>query len=83
MKLISVVSAEYKDNFKILIQFNDGLKGIIDLKNYLDGDIFIPLKNQDFFKRFTLDTWTIGWENGANFTPEFLYEFVKTENILN
>jgi hypothetical protein len=80
MKIVTVISAEYKFDFTILLQFNDGVKGTVDLNKYLDGEIFEPLKNPEYFKKFTLDSWTIGWENGADFAPEFLYELVKHKN---
>ena len=77
MILLTVTDAEYKHEFKIFIKFNDGVSGIVDLYNHLDGEVFLPLKNQDYFKTFSLDSWTIGWENGADFAPEFLYELIK------
>jgi len=83
MKLVSVINAEYKSDFKILLKFDDGLSGIVDLKNQLKGEIFSPLKIPEYFKKFTLDSWTIGWDNGADFSPEFLYYLIKNENLDN
>ena len=76
MKLISVTSAEYKEGFKIFLKFDDGSSGIVDLEKYIDGEIFEPLKEVEYFKNFFVDTWTIGWENGADFAPEFLYDLI-------
>jgi hypothetical protein len=80
MELITVVNAEYQQDFKLFLKFNDGSSGIVDLNKYLDGEIFEPLKNTDYFKKFSLDTWTIGWDNGADFAPEFLYELAKKDD---
>ena len=80
MELITVVKAEYKQDFKLSLKFNDGFMGIVDLYKYLDGEIFEPLKNTEYFKKFSLDSWTIGWDNGADFAPEFLYELAKKEH---
>jgi hypothetical protein len=44
------------------------------------GEIFIPLKNIDYFKKFKLNPFTIEWENGADFAPEFLYNFEESIN---
>ena len=77
MELVSVINAEYQQDFKILLKFNDGLTGTVDLINYLDGEVFEPLKNKNYFKTFSVDSWTIGWDNGADFAPEFLYELIK------
>ena len=77
---ISVTKAEYKDNFRIYLEFDNGVSGIVDLKDSLDGEIFEPLKEQSLFKSFLLDTWTIGWSNGADFAPEFLYDLALKQN---
>lgn len=80
MKLVSVINAEYKQDYKILLKFNDGLTGTVDLTTFLDGEVFEPLKNKDYFKTFSVDSWTIGWANGADFAPEFLYDLVKNSS---
>ena len=79
MELVTVISAEYKHDYKISLKFNDGVNGVVDLNTFLEGEIYEPLKNTEYFKKFTLDTWTIGWENGADFAPEFLHDLtIKT-----
>ncbi len=80
MRPISVTKAEYKDDFRIYLEFDNGVSGIVDLKDSLDGEIFEPLKEQSFFKSFLLDTWTIGWSNGADFAPEYLFELALKQN---
>jgi hypothetical protein len=71
-----VKNASYKDEYKITIQFEDGITKLIDLKDYLDKGIFIPLQELNNFKKFKVnkDTDTIEWENGADLSPDFLYE---------
>ena len=82
MKLVTVIGAEYKNEYKISLTFNDGVMGIVDLNTYLDGEIYEPLKNQEYFKKFTLDSWTIGWDNGADFAPEFLHELTLKKDLM-
>ena len=77
MSLLWITKAEYVNDFKISIQFNTDEKGTVDLKNKLDKKIFEPLKNETFFKNFKLNDWTIEWENGADFSPEFLYTSIE------
>lgn len=67
MNLIRVIQAEYLERFKIKLRFNDGTNGIVDLEKELYGQVFEPLKDLEFFRNFTLDTWTICWPNGADF----------------
>ena len=77
MNLLWITKAEYINDFKLKIQFNNDEKGVVDLENKLDKKIFEPLKDKSFFKNFKLNNWTIEWENGADFSPEFLYEIVQ------
>ncbi len=71
--IITITSATYLTDYTLSLKFNNGVEGVVDLKNHLNGEIFIPLKEINFFKQFELDGWTITWENGADFAPEFLY----------
>jgi hypothetical protein len=45
---------------------------VVNLHDELDGGVFIPLKELDFFKKFHVSANTIEWENGADFAPEYL-----------
>ena len=78
--LLKVREANYISGFQIELTFNDGLKKIIDLKEYMDGPIYEPLKDSDYFKTFTLNRWTIEWGNGADFAPEFLHEIALEQD---
>ncbi|MBK7359784.1 MAG: DUF2442 domain-containing protein [Saprospiraceae bacterium] len=81
MNVIRVIDAKHLESFKLSLKFNDGLTGEVDLENELYGEIFEPLNNIDYFKKFTLDTWTICWPNGADFSPEFLYELAAKSKL--
>lgn len=72
MSLIWIIKANYIQEYKIEIEFNNKEKGIIDFKDHLNKRIFEPLKNIENFRNFKLNAWTIEWENGADFSPEFL-----------
>jgi len=45
------------------------------LQNELHGAIFEPLKDKRYFSELSLnrDIHTITWKNGADISPEFLY----------
>jgi len=77
---IKVVSATHIEDFKITLEFNDGVKGTIDFKNELWGDVFTPLLDVSLFKKFTLSYGVLSWPNGADFAPEFLYELIETKS---
>ena len=74
--ILHVREAKYRHDYVIWLRFNDGAEGEIDLKNYLQGEMFEPLKVPGAFKKFCVDPelQTIVWENGADLAPEFLHE---------
>ena len=71
---MEVIKAEYIDGFRLLLLFNNGERRIVDLSNSLNGSVYTPLKNIEYFKRFSIKFNTVEWENGADFAPEYLYE---------
>jgi hypothetical protein len=75
MILKKVVRAKYIIEYKIEFEFNDGKVKIIDFEDLLWGEVFKPLNDIQYFKNFKLNPFTIEWENGADFAPEYLYDF--------
>ena len=71
---IEVVKADYLDGYRLFIHFNNGETKTVDLSNSLNGTVFKPLKDIDYFKNFKVKFNTVEWENGADFAPEYLYE---------
>ena len=71
---LEIIKAKYIDNYRIKVWFNDGKVKIVDLADSLIGIAFEPLKDLEFFKKFSIKFNTIEWENGADFAPEYLYE---------
>lgn len=80
MLLIKVEKADYLNDYRIELTFSDGLNGVVDLRDEIWGEVFEPLKDVNYFKKFTKDRWTIGWDCGADFAPEFLHSLVLKQN---
>lgn len=74
---LEVKNATYLDEYKILLEFNNGVKKTVDLKSKLNGEVFEPLKELNYFRTFIIRFNTIEWNNGADFAPEYLYEIGK------
>ena len=70
---LEVSKAEYLDNYRIKLMFNNGETKTVDLQNELNGNVYTPLRQLDFFKSFGVQYNTIEWSNGADFAPEYLY----------
>lgn len=77
--LTRIIKGIYIRDYKWHLRFADGAEGNVDLKGKLDGPIFKPLKNPEYFRQFTLhpEFYAITWPNGADFAPEFLYEKIQ------
>jgi len=71
---LEITNAEYLDNYRLLLTFNNGIQKTVDFQNELNGNVFIPLKQLDYFKNFYIKYNTVEWQNGADFAPEYLYE---------
>jgi hypothetical protein len=74
--MLEVTRAQYQEGYKIWVEFNDGVSGVVDLSETLWGPIFEPLRDIERFKRFAVSDvlHTIVWENDADLAPEYLYE---------
>ena len=49
-----VVKAEYVDGYRIRLWFNNQVTKVVDLHDSLKGKVFEPLKDLDFFRRFSV-----------------------------
>ncbi len=74
-----VILARHIRDYIVRVQFQDGMQGEIDLSSQLYGEVFEPLKDQEYFRGVRADPelHTLTWPNGADFAPEFLYERVQ------
>lgn len=70
---VHVVRAEYVEDHKVRLAFNDGVHGMVDLSPELQGEVFQPLRDLKYFQSFALEGHTLTWRNGADFAPEFLH----------
>ena len=71
----TIVEARHVRDYVIWLRFKDGSQGEVDLSSELWGPVFEPLKDPEYFRRFTVAEYgTIAWPNGADIAPEFLYE---------
>ena len=78
--MIWITEAEYVEDYKIHVTFNNDEKGIVDLEAVIlndDRSVFKELVDLAKFRRFKADFDTIVWENGLDLAPEFLYDLLK------
>ncbi len=82
--MLSILNADYENEYKIFLEFSDHKKGKVDLKDFIiNGKIkpFKELENIEKFKQFQVD-YTLKWSNDLDLAPEYLY-FKAFENDTN
>lgn len=74
--ILRIADAQVSGPHRLDLTFNDGTTRTVNVEPLLDGPIFEPLKDPDYFSRAKLDPvcGTVAWPNGADFAPEALYE---------
>jgi len=75
---VHVTDARHVEGHRVQLSFNDGTIAEVDLKDSLDGPIFAPLRDVEYFKSFSIVGHTLAWPNGADFAPEYLRSLVST-----
>jgi hypothetical protein len=71
-----VCRVEYDRDYQLRVTFDDGSIRLVDLEQHLGGEVFEPLRDQEQFRtaRLNADIDTVVWDNGADMSPDFLYE---------
>lgn len=74
MECVSVCGADYLGGYSILLRFNTGETGVVDLKDVIfSNPIAAPLRDPAKFACFHLDSWpTLAWDCGFDIAPESL-----------
>ena len=75
---MNVQSLEHRGAHRLWLRFNDGAEGEVDLHAYLEGPVFLPLRDPAVFATARLDpeVRTVTWPNGADLAPEFLHSLL-------
>jgi len=76
-----VIEAKHLGGHRVGLRFDDGACGEVDLSEELDGPVFEPLKDVEYFRGFCVRYNTLSWENGADFAPEFLRAKIGSRDI--
>lgn len=73
----NIIKAEALDNYVIKITLEDNRVAFIDMKPYLEKEIYKALRNITTFNDFEIFHDTIRWCNGASIAPELILENAK------
>ena len=72
--MINIKSAKYVSDYILELTFNTGEVKRFDFSSLYNEGICKKLRDKDYFKDFTLDGFTVDWNNEIGFAPEYLYE---------
>ena len=77
-KIINIEKANYLSDYKIAFEFNDGIKKIVDFKNFIFSSLHPDIRkyqNQKLFQKFNLNYGEIEWNDYELAFPIYdLYE---------
>ena len=78
--MIKLIEARYLNNFQIAFVFSDGKEGSFDGTAMLKktGSLLEPLRDENYFSRFFIDSGALCWPNGLELSPAKLYETCRT-----
>lgn len=71
-----VVAVKVVRPYVLEVTFDDGARRQVNVEPLLYGEMFEPLRDPALFGQVSVDPvlGTVVWPNGADLSPEFLYE---------
>ena len=69
----TVTKAIPRDDYNLLLEFNNGEKKSFDVKPYIKGSWFGMLKDTVYFSRIKTNGFSIEWPDGQDICPDDLY----------
>ena len=79
----TVIAVKPLEDYMLEIEFEDGLKKLIDVKPYIGKGISAALKDKAYFRKVELEEGGgIVWPNGYDFCPNFLRDDVPAVNVI-
>jgi len=73
--LHKIRKVKYLEGYKLELYFDDKSVKVVNLEQMLRKakNMFLPLKDIDYFKQVRCDGITINWPNGVDLCPDVLY----------
>lgn len=71
--MIRIKNVEPIDDYKLIIEFDNGEKRIKDMKPYLENGVFKKLKDKNFFNNVKIKYGTISWDDEIDLCADSVY----------
>jgi hypothetical protein len=77
-----VLNIKTEPGYRLQVTFMDGTTGWVDLSHWLfskriDCSFFEALREEDFFELATVELGVITWPNGADLSPDAMYDEIQ------
>lgn len=73
-KILKITKAHYVKDYILCLTFSNGEVRTVDFTPMMQKGICTKLQDMDYFRSFTLDPFTVDWNNEIGFAPRYLYE---------
>jgi hypothetical protein len=76
-----ITDVQHTGGFRLRLRFENGRTRLVDLEPHLTGEVFGPLRDLERFRaaRLNPDLDTVVWNNGADMSPDFLFDIGHEE----
>ncbi|MBF0461098.1 MAG: DUF2442 domain-containing protein [Magnetococcales bacterium] len=71
--LIDVIHVEVRENYQLLIEFDNREQRLFDMSPYLNRGVFRSLKDSGLFHAAHVEGGTVVWPGEVDIAPETLY----------
>ena len=72
--VFKITAAEYVKDYILRLTFSNDEVRTVDFTPMMQKGICRKLQNLEYFRNFTLDPFTVDWNNEIGFAPRYLYE---------
>ena len=79
--VLKITKAEYVKDYILRLTFSNGEVRIVDFVPLMQKGICKKLQEPEFFRNFTLDHFSVDWNNEIGFAPRYLYE--RSNNVMS
>ncbi len=76
-----ICAIEVRADYRLLVQFENGNRGELDMTPYLDFGVFRNLKDESLFGQATVAFGTVEWPGGIDLDPAFVYDKCQMEEV--
>lgn len=79
---VKVIKVTPLPGYRLAVEFEDGVKGEIDVSGELWGEVFQPLKDESFFRQVGIDEHgVVCWPNGLDLAPDAMHYKLASKSV--